>query len=598
MTGPARQGEMGVMRALGGLALAALLWLAAATAAAVPSDADDPVWTPAERVRIGRYTLETGRALSAEGRPEAAERSFRRGLAVQPENPLLLRALARLIDAQGRREEAQALRARADQLDPPPDLLPTGAAFPSRGLLVVLVPPDPPRAPGLVDAPRDWPLGGIASALEARVQERLPEATLVHADPIRVGDAQSWLPEMAPRAALSLQVGRVDCGWSVKDGPFGVAHLRAAAAAPGDEAPATEWIRVVLLEPRHGEHCQEEMLARALEAVLEHPELRPPLASSAAAGVRYGVPSIRALFPGLERRVRSEIDRGRTLLKNGDLLAAEKAFEQAISIDPEATLARAYLDEAQRSLRLARELAGDDAAAEAGRVAPRLSSAQREAAERALEEERRRREDLLAALAVLEEDVELPRASVLESLRRVRIPDPPSYGTELVRARADGEIEARGAFAPDGSLLARYYYAVGAPLPLLREEDTNGDGRADRWIAYEGSARREVWEDRYGRGTPDLHLVFAPGGTPLARIEVDVTGDGEPDRVFRYRQGVLVAEALDTDGDGVLDRFDRLDEEGRVAQREEDLDGDGRIDVRSVYHDESPGPAAHAPDPS
>ena len=50
-----------------------------------------------------------------------------------------------------------------------------------------------------------------------------------------------------------------------------------------------------------------------------------------------------------------------------------------------------------------------------------------------------------------------------------------------------------------------------------------------------------------------------------------------------FTDGSLVAEEHDTDGDGVIDRFDQLDAEGRVARRDEDLDGDGAIDVRSVY---------------
>ena len=53
--------------------------------------------------------------------------------------------------------------------------------------------------------------------------------------------------------------------------------------------------------------------------------------------------------------------------------------------------------------------------------------------------------------------------------------------------------------------------------------------------------------------------------------------------MFRYENGRLDAEELDTDGDGRLDRFDRFDADGRVALREEDLDGDGAIDVRSRY---------------
>ena len=39
----------------------------------------------------------------------------------------------------------------------------------------------------------------------------------------------------------------------------------------------------------------------------------------------------------------------------------------------------------------------------------------------------------------------------------------------------------------------------------------------------------------------------------------------------------------DRHADGLLDRFDDFDSEGRVQARREDLNGDRRIDVRSVY---------------
>ncbi|MGH0028699.1 MAG: hypothetical protein ACQGVC_02835 [Myxococcota bacterium] len=110
-----------------------------------------------------------------------------------------------------------------------------------------------------------------------------------------------------------------------------------------------------------------------------------------------------------------------------------------------------------------------------------------------------------------------------------------------------------------------------------------GDGRPDRWIAYRDGARDEIFEDRSGRGAPDLHLVFAPGGEPLERVSLDADGDGRPERVFRYADGRLRTEEADTNGDGRLDTFDRIGNDGRVDVREEDLDGDGAIDVKSVF---------------
>jgi len=42
---------------------------------------------------------------------------------------------------------------------------------------------------------------------------------------------------------------------------------------------------------------------------------------------------------------------------------------------------------------------------------------------------------------------------------------------------------------------------------------------------------------------------------------------------------------LDVDGDGRFDRFDHFDAQGRVELRDEDLTGDGRIDVRTTFRD-------------
>ena len=66
---------------------------------------------------------------------------------------------------------------------------------------------------------------------------------------------------------------------------------------------------------------------------------------------------------------------------------------------------------------------------------------------------------------------------------------------------------------------------------------------------------------------------------------MDADGDGRPEQIFAYQGGHLVSEAEDRNGDGRPERFDEFDPEGRVRLREEDLDGDGRIDVRSRYEE-------------
>jgi hypothetical protein len=236
----------------------------------------------------------------------------------------------------------------------------------------------------------------------------------------------------------------------------------------------------------------------------------------------------------------------------------------------------------EATLALSRSLPGTSEA-DPDTLDPRLTATQRAALEARLAEERRRRDDLLAALAVVEEAAQLPPEGVLAALPPTMLPDPDAFGPVLARSRAGGDVEVRSAFAPGGALLARYYFPIGAELPVLREEDSDRDQRPDRWIGYEGSSRREIWEDARGTGRPDVRLLFAPGGTPLERIELDGDGDGRPERVFDYAEGVLRVDSNDTDGDGVLDRFDHFDAQGELELREEDLDGDGRIDLRSIF---------------
>ena len=74
-------------------ALAATLLLAACQGPG-PKLASAPPDDHHARERQSRLLLEMGRALRAEGRPDASERVLRRGLALTPESAPLERALA------------------------------------------------------------------------------------------------------------------------------------------------------------------------------------------------------------------------------------------------------------------------------------------------------------------------------------------------------------------------------------------------------------------------------------------------------------------------------------------------------------------------
>jgi tetratricopeptide (TPR) repeat protein len=548
---------------------------------AAAADAEPPRDDARAVERRVRRSLEDARALVREGRLEHAEIALRRGLDADPDHARLHRTLAEVLAAQGRSDAAARERSLADALDPPaaapPDVpleLPTG------GLVVVMLPPEaqaghPERVSG------GWPERRELRALEARVRVRLRGARIVRADLESVAEARAWLVQRAPSRVLSLRIERAWCGESIKDGRFAVGAVRAAAAAPGMPRAGEALGREVVFDP--GPACEAEALARALERALAAPEIAAALRAPVLASGPAASATIRALFPGIGRRIDAELRRGERLLAEGRISEAATCFRNAAEIDPEDETTRAYLHEAEATMALARELArraGEPP--EEIHLDPRMTQAQLAAAEARLREEEHLRAELLAALAVLDEELRPPAAKRLAALHPVEIPDPSAPGPSLARRRAGGEVEARVARAPDGGLLARYFFPIGEDRPVLREDDTNGDREPDRWIVYEGDARSEVYEAG-AADRPALRLVFAAAGRRLARVEIDQDSDGHPERILHYRDARVSGEARDTNGDGRFDTFDRLDAAGRVAIREEDIDGDGSIDVRSSY---------------
>ncbi len=575
------------------LLVCAAAWIAPLACQGVDFTPEPQPITEESRAFSARRALQDARMLRAQGRLESAAGYLERGIQVSPDDPRLHHELARVLEALGRDEAARSARQRADALDPPPPP-PPDQPLPGTmaGLLVALVPletdaAEPERAAS------DWPLGEVASVLEERLHTRLPGARISHADPATLAEARAWLRARAPRAVLSLGVERAFCGDTIKDGPFAVAWLRVAAAAGGEPLVRAETLREVVLEPRLAGGCRREALARGLETLLDRPSLKRALRESGGAPGRWSSQALRELFPGLGRRLARELALGHERLAAGRVGEAAEAFRRALEIDPDDRDAHAYLAEAEASLALVGELQrargpatsqGSGGGAPGPLVlAPQLSDDQRGAVERQLAEEQRRRIELLATLAVLDQDVVLPPPSALDTLRTASIRDPEAPGPRLARDAAAGPIEAKSVFAPDGSVLARYYLPRGGDLPILREEDTDGDGRPDRWVRYSERTRREVWEDGNGSGEPDLRVVFADDGQTLVRIELDADADGRPERIFYYEDGRLTAENRDTNRNGRFDRFERFDAEGNVAVREEDLNGDGEVDVRSVY---------------
>jgi len=581
-----------------------------ACAPGVPTPPTGASAPPSER-EVQRFVagrVADSRAFLAQGRLDAAERSARRALERGPDQPEAHRALAEVLEAQGGEAEARAHWQRAAALASSPPPLPDGPLAGDFGDLVVVLgaPPSESGEPGeaMPGGARRPPTQTAERVIRRHLARRLPEARMVRASPASVAAARAQMEELGARAGLAVGVERGFCDWSQKDGHFGLAWLRVAGATPTAVHAPPRTVRRSLDHPPRGDSCVEETLARALEKALARPGVRRLLREAPTAG-RWSSPSLRALFPDLGRRVARHVEEGRRALTTGRVDEAAAAFRAALDVDPDDADARAYLREAEETLALVRALPQTGENRGAPGVLPfSLRSREREIAEGLLGEERRRREALRAALRVAEGDRGPPSPAALAALRRIRLPDPPTPGVELAREQAGGPVEARALYDSRGARLAVYYFPRGGQEPVLREEDRDGDGRADTWNGYHQGQRSDRWETRRGGGWPDLHLEIEPDGE-ASRIALDENADRRPERVFTYADGQLAAEARDVDGDGVLDRFDTLDARGRVVVREEDLDGDGHIDIRSRFRDgrlvsreiENPGVAEAFPLP-
>ncbi len=569
--------------------LAALLLWALGCGAGVSQTVPQVELDDSRRALYARRHLEAAHRLRDEGRLEAAERATDHGLEFQPENARLHRLRALILEELGRPDEADLARERAEWLDPAPPPPPqTPYPLSSQGVIVVLLSPqhgepEPERVPW------DWPNGNVAGTLATRAMTRLPGASLAWIERDgspghSVGEARRWIAERNPRAVISVRLDRAFCGRTPKDGSFSMAWLRVATGLPSQPAGAPVVIREVLDEPRGPGDCASEAVSRAFERVLVQPAVRQALASEARSPTDWDSRAVRTLFPEIDLRIATELRAGRRLLWRGQLEPAALHFRRAVALDPSDPETRTYLREAEQSIDLARQLGSEGAAEEEpGLLLPHFSAKQRHAAEQRLAEEEERRRALLAALELLEDGGAALSPDTIAVLRPGTIRDPAAQGPTLARERARGDVEARDLYGPDGRPLARYFFAVGGREPALLEEASGA--QADRWTAFRGKRRDTIWEDRNGDGRWDVRIVFAADGISLGRIEIDSSGNGRADRIFGYEDGRLVSETQDTTGNGQLDRFEHFDETGALALREEDVNGDDQIDVRTAYRE-------------
>jgi hypothetical protein len=89
--------------------------------------------------------------------------------------------------------------------------------------------------------------------------------------------------------------------------------------------------------------------------------------------------------------------------------------------------------------------------------------------------------------------------------------------------RPDGSIgRIEISTARDGKVTRIEHYQQNALVSA--EEDSDGDGRMDKWERYDGARLTSVAFDTQHRGTPDRRLIYGADGS--VRVETDAKGDG------------------------------------------------------------------------
>ena len=91
---------------------------------------------------------------------------------------------------------------------------------------------------------------------------------------------------------------------------------------------------------------------------------------------------------------------------------------------------------------------------------------------------------------------------------------------------------------------------------VRKERDLNGDGRVDVWETYddEGNVAKQAYDLDFD-GKPDLVITYEKG--QLVRKERDSKGTGKVDTWEYWEDGKLDRIGVDTDGDGVVDQWQK-----------------------------------------
>lgn len=132
----------------------------------------------------------------------------------------------------------------------------------------------------------------------------------------------------------------------------------------------------------------------------------------------------------------------------------------------------------------------------------------------------------------------------------------------------------------DGKPELLRYVLPGSHQMVRQEKDRNYDGIIDSWSDYEsGSLVARVLDSNHD-GNPDVWERYRSGR--MTSREIDRDDDGVRDAFFRYEGSSLVEERHDANNDGSIDLHISYDK-GKRVRAEEDRDHDGRMDIWRGY---------------
>jgi hypothetical protein len=117
---------------------------------------------------------------------------------------------------------------------------------------------------------------------------------------------------------------------------------------------------------------------------------------------------------------------------------------------------------------------------------------------------------------------------------------------------------------------------------LRIEIDKDEDGKIDRWEYYDAAGKLEkVGVSRANDGVQDAWSYIGPDGK-VSRVAISTSRDGRISRTEFYQADVLMSAEEDTDGDGVVDKWESY-ESGRLASVAFDPMHRGKPDRRLTY---------------